>query len=140
MISLLFAFLISFCTVIAITFRPRFLSLSTLSMSHSINEQQIASPPEKFLAHDYVPTGRQLKLKDDTELYASGSAQAKKGVILLPDTMGWNAGRIRSIADFLGENECLAVVPALLGTSKEAEGGTAISTSYLHHREPFIFY
>ncbi len=76
---------------------------------------------DRVVDHKYNPVGSILKLEDGTEFYATGSVRSKHGVILVPDTLGWNAGRIRSIADFFGENSCLAAIPKLMGTPKTAE-------------------
>lgn len=79
--------------------------------------------PEKYMYSNYRPIGKELKLRDNTQFYATGSTGNRKGAILIPDTMGWNAGRIRNIADYFGENGCFAVIPALLGASKDANDG-----------------
>lgn len=77
---------------------------------------------EKFLSADYTPVGSVLKLKDDTEFYCTGTSNGKRGVIMIPDTLGWNSGRIRNMADFFGENNCLVAIPKLMGSSKASEG------------------
>jgi len=82
---------------------------------------------EKFLTYDYKPSGNILKLKDDTQFYGVGHTGGKRGVILVPDTWGWNAGRIRNIADFLAHNNMYCAVPQLMGSS--TEGGESLSIS-----------
>eukprot|EP01039_Chlorochromonas_danica_P005195 gene5197-5720_t len=86
---------------------------------------------DRVVAPDYNTVGSILKLKDDTEFYATGTARGKRGVILISDTIGWNSGRIRNIADFFGDNDCLAVIPKLMGTSKAAEG-PSITSVFTH--------
>lgn len=68
----------------------------------------------------YQPKGTNLKLKDHTEFYASGSTKSKHGVIIIPDTWGWNTGRVRNICDFFGDHDTFAVVPNF--SSKGIEG------------------
>eukprot|EP00981_Chlorochromonas_danica_P006175 scaffold1302_cov165-Ochromonas_danica.AAC.9 len=106
--------------------RSRFRS-AAFSMSSSNYGTQI----DRVVAPDYNTVGSILKLKDDTEFYATGTARGKRGVILISDTIGWNSGRIRNIADFFGDNDCLAVIPKLMGTSKAAEG-PSITSVFTH--------
>lgn len=77
---------------------------------------------DKYLTNDYRVNGSILKLRDETEFYASGSSKAKNAVILIPDTNGWNSGRIRNIADFFGDNGTYSIVPKLMGGSKGSSG------------------
>lgn len=74
---------------------------------------------------NYQPRGWNLKLKDNTEFYASGNAQGKHGIIILPDTWGWTNGRIRNICDFFGDHNCFAVIPNF--SSKGVEGDRKLS-------------
>lgn len=76
---------------------------------------------DKFLEHSYHPTGSILRLQDHTEFYAVGNPRSKNGVVMIPDTMGWNSGRIRNIADFFGENGFFVVIPKLSGSTTEGE-------------------
>ncbi len=100
---------------------------------------------DKFLSSDYRPVGHVFKLKDNTEFYSAGSPRSKRGVIIIPDTFGWNSGRIRNIADFFAENDCVAVIPNLLGSTNQESSGkifTTTSTSLLNcwlmHRSQFV--
>ncbi len=78
---------------------------------------------EKFLFRDYEPRGQIVTNQDNIELYRSGRRGCKNGVIMIPDTMGWNGGRIRNLADFFGDNDCVAVIPNISGTSIGGYGG-----------------
>jgi hypothetical protein len=77
---------------------------------------------DHYLDPYYQPKGSTLKLKDHTEFYASGSPGCKKGVIIIPDTLGWNTGRVRNICDFFGDNDCYAVIPELSKHTTHAGG------------------
>lgn len=76
-----------------------------------------------FLSPDYDHRGNLLRLKDNTEFYACGDASRKQGVILIPDMLGWNTGRIRNIADFFASQGCLAAIPKLSGSTEGAPSG-----------------
>jgi hypothetical protein len=110
--------------------RPRILvSLVTVSsffkpsLAFSMASTSSYGPQvDRFISNDYNTVGSVLRLKDETEFYCTGTSRGKHGVVIIPDTLGWNAGRIRNIADFFGENDCLAVIPKLMGSSKTAEG------------------
>lgn len=80
---------------------------------------------DHYLDPYYQPKGSTLKLKDHTEFYASGSPGCKRGVIIIPDTLGWNTGRVRNICDFFGDHDCYAVIPEL---SKQTTHGGGKST------------
>lgn len=62
-------------------------------------------PPnaELFLAIDYESKGEKLTTSDGTEYYYTGNKSSTKGILIASDIYGWNSGRIRSIADYLGE-------------------------------------
>lgn len=104
----------------------RFLGPS-LSMSHATAHAEGQVSCERFLTYDYKPIGNTLKLKDETQFYGVGNTRGKQGVILIPDTWGWNAGRVRNIADFLSSNDMYCVVPQLMGSS--SEGGDSLSVT-----------
>lgn len=99
----------------------------SLTMSQTASTSGGVVNCEKFLTYDYKPSGNILKLKDDTQFYGVGHTGGKRGVILVPDTWGWNAGRIRNIADFLAHNNMYCAVPQLMGSS--TEGGESLSIS-----------
>lgn len=99
----------------------------SLSMSQTSSNSGGQLNCEKFLTYDYKPIGNTLKLKDDTQFYGVGNTRGKHGVILVPDTWGWNAGRIRNIADFLSNYDMYCAVPQLMGSS--SEGGESLSMS-----------
>jgi hypothetical protein len=82
---------------------------------------------EKFLFRDYEPRGNIVTNQDNIELYRAGRKGCKNGVIVIPDTMGWNGGRIRNLADFFGDNDCIAVIPNVSGTSIGGYGGEKYS-------------
>ncbi|RYG68958.1 hypothetical protein EON64_03935 [archaeon] len=111
-----------------LTHRRLLLSLVTVTSilkpttAFSMSSSNYGTQIDRFISSDYHTVGSVLKLKDETEFYCTGNPRGKQGVILIPDTMGWNAGRIRNIADFFGDNNCLAVIPKLMGTPKSAEG------------------
>ncbi len=102
-------------------------TMSTASSSHTRGVNA-----EKFLFRDYEPRGQIVTNQDNIELYRSGRRGCKNGVIMIPDTMGWNGGRIRNLADFFGDNNCVAVIPNVSVTSIGGYGGKEIdhSTSY----------
>lgn len=81
-------------------------------------------PPnaEKFLAPDYNTTGKTSTLPSGLEFYETGSTDSKKGVLVIPDVWGWNSGRVRNIADMLGENGYYCIIPKLM--VPPLEGGT----------------
>ena len=60
---------------------------------------------------EYTPHGRDVGLDDGTRMYVCGKSQCKHGVIVVPDLMEWDTGRIRNICDFFGDHEHLAVIP-----------------------------
>jgi hypothetical protein len=93
--------------------RSHSLAMSTQKQTSQLNY-------DRFLTYDYRPIGSELKLKDNTEFYGVGSPRSKKGVIILPDLWGWNAGRIRNIADFLATQDCYVALPGLLGRSTDS--------------------
>lgn len=68
-----------------------------------------------------------MKLKDSTQFYGVGSPRTKQGIILIPDTLGWNAGRIRNIADFLATNDIYCAIPQLMGASTESHSGASLT-------------
>ncbi len=76
-----------------------------------------------FLSPDYDHRGNLFRLKDNTEFYACGDAASKNGVILIPDLLGWNTGRIRNIADFFASQGCLSAIPKLSGSIEGAPSG-----------------
>lgn len=84
---------------------------------------------DHYLDPYYQPKGSTLKLKDHTEFYASGSPGCKKGVIIIPDTLGWNTGRVRNICDFFGDNDCYAVIPELSKHTTHAGGVSFFESS-----------
>mmetsp|Transcript_30222 Transcript_30222/g.32936 ORF Transcript_30222/g.32936 Transcript_30222/m.32936 type:complete len:125 (-) Transcript_30222:1513-1887(-) len=89
------------------------LRMSTTS-SQALNVDQYLS------ITSYTTHGHELKLHDHTQVYASGKPQCKNGVIVIPDTLGWNTGRVRNLCDFFGDNDLFAVIPNF--SSKGVEG------------------
>jgi dienelactone hydrolase len=85
---------------------------------------------DHFLSYDYKTSGSILKLKDNTEFYGVGSTRSKHGVIVLPDTGGYNAGNIRNIADFIAANDIYVAIPTIMGTPKET--GQTLSFTEAH--------
>jgi len=73
-------------------------------------------PPnaEKYLAASYATTGNTQALANGYEFYSSGSVEATKAILLVPDVFGWNGGRIRNIADWFAEAGYYVVVPKLM--------------------------
>jgi hypothetical protein len=69
----------------------------------------------------YQPKGSALRLKDNTEFYASGNAKSKNGIIIIPDMYGWNGGRVRNICDFFGDNGTFCVIPNFSSRGVEGE-------------------
>jgi len=61
-------------------------------------------PPnsEPFLFTDYQANGTKLFTSDGVEYYFSGNKTSTKGILIASDVYGWNSGRIRAIADYLG--------------------------------------
>lgn len=109
-------FIVGLTTVVAILHPPTIaysMPLTNNRVNYAVNNN-----PDRFLTVERRNTGTQLKLPDETELYASGNTKSKFGVILIPDTKGWDSGRIRDIADYYGENDCYAVIPKLMGSIK----------------------
>jgi hypothetical protein len=90
---------------------------------------QSREPPslklDNFLDPNYGHRGCILQLHDHTEFYSVGNATHKQGVIIVPDTLGWNSGRIRNIADFFAEQGSMVVIPKLSGSSDNAPSGIA---------------
>eukprot|EP00599_Poterioochromonas_sp_BG-1_P005519 CAMPEP_0173140414 /NCGR_PEP_ID=MMETSP1105-20130129/4875_1 /TAXON_ID=2985 /ORGANISM="Ochromonas sp., Strain BG-1" /LENGTH=362 /DNA_ID=CAMNT_0014053403 /DNA_START=1887 /DNA_END=2972 /DNA_ORIENTATION=+ len=70
----------------------------------------------------YTAKGTEIKLKDRTEFYAAGSSRSSYGLIIIPDALGWNAGRIRNICDIFGEKDIFSIVPNF--HSRGVEGHT----------------
>lgn len=66
--------------------------------------------------------GQTLTLETGLELYATGTSESKKGLLLVPDVFGWNGGRTRNIADYFAEEGYYVVVPKLL--TPAIDGGT----------------
>jgi hypothetical protein len=93
-----------------------------LSMTSSVENRGHQVNVDKFLEHSYHSSGSILRLQDHTECYAVGNPRCKNGVVMIPDTMGWNSGRIRNIADFFAENGFFVVIPKLSGSTTEGEG------------------
>lgn len=119
-------FLVGFIAVSSVFQGPSFaLKMTTANPSswNNPHQQPTARPlntdPYLNIVH-YQTKGTNLKLKDHTEFYASGTTQSKHGVIIIPDTWGWNTGRIRNICDFFGDQNTFAVVPNF--SSKGIEG------------------
>eukprot|EP01039_Chlorochromonas_danica_P007139 gene7139-7892_t len=77
-------------------------------------------PPNayKFLEPDYAFVGQTHRLDNGQEFYHSGKV-GEKGVLVIPDVFGWNGGRTRNIADFLGDEGYYTVVPKLLVPAME---------------------
>jgi dienelactone hydrolase/ElaB/YqjD/DUF883 family membrane-anchored ribosome-binding protein len=94
--------------------RPSAFAMS--SSSHQSKEVHV----EQFLNYNYKPAGQILKLKDDTEFYAVGSPRSKRGVIVVPDLGGFNAGNSRNIADYLAAKGSYVAIPSIIGTPKGA--------------------
>jgi dienelactone hydrolase len=90
-------------------------------MASSASSQPQQANVHKFLDQNYHPTGSILRLQDHTEFYATGNPRSKQGVVMIPDTLGWNSGRIRNIADYFGENGFFVVIPKLSGSTTEGE-------------------
>ena len=107
-----------------------FVVLSACSIAAFSMKSGVGSA-DKFLASDYKPIGNVFKLKDNTEFYSAGTARGKNGVIIIPDTLGWNSGRIRNIADFLAENGCIAIIPNLLGSTNQESTGIICVESFV---------
>lgn len=96
-------------------------------MSHCTSSSNGQVECERFLTYEYKPVGSNITLVDNTQFYGVGSSRYKHGVILIPDTWGWNAGRVRNIADFLSTNDMYCAVPQLTGIS--SEGGDSLSVA-----------
>ncbi len=95
---------------------------------------------DTFLDPNYGHRGSILQLHDHTEFYSVGSAQSKQGIIVVPDTLGWNSGRIRNIADFFAQNGSLAVIPKISGSSDNAPSGKMLRClSLISHYEQSYF-
>lgn len=76
-----------------------------------------------FLDNKHAQAGKIVKLNDKTEFYATGNeVNAKYGLIIIPDTMGWNSGRIRNIGDYFGANGFFVTIPKLSSSPTEGEG------------------
>lgn len=99
----------------------------SMSTQHAPSGEQGPVHCERYLTYDYKPVGNEMKLKDSTQFYGVGSPRTKQGIILIPDTWGWNAGRIRNIADFLATNDIYCAIPQLMGSSTEANSGPSLS-------------
>lgn len=78
---------------------------------------------DTFLDPNYGHRGSILQLHDHTEFYSVGNSANKQGIIFVPDTLGWNSGRIRNLADFFAEQGSMVVIPKLSGTSDNAPSG-----------------
>jgi len=77
----------------------------------------MTSAPEnlhRFIDTDYKPVGHIQKQPDGFEFYCVGSTESHRGVLLISDLFGWNTGRTRNLADFLGDSGFFVVVPKLL--------------------------
>lgn len=66
---------------------------------------------ENLLQMTHLPLGIEITLKSHQQLYASGTAEFKRGLIILPDIRGWKSGRARYLADYFGSCDLLCVVP-----------------------------
>ncbi len=98
----------------------------------------MASFPENlanFLPTDYHPVGHIQKLPDGLEFYCVGSTESHRGVLLISDLFGWNTGRTRNIADFLGDSGYYVMIPKLLVPS--TGGRSATSTEGEEERKKF---
>lgn len=80
---------------------------------------------DKFLDSKYETQGNITTLPDGLEFYGVGSTESQRGILLISDLFGWNTGRTRNLADYLGENGYYVVVPKLLVPQKteREEGG-----------------
>jgi dienelactone hydrolase len=78
---------------------------------------------DRYLDDNYQHTGHFERTSDGVDFYADGTIENKKGIIIIPDLFGWNTGRTRNFADYMGDNGYWVVVPRLL-----ARGGPSAST------------
>lgn len=106
----------------ALLHRPNFLKMSTAS---EMNVDQYLN------INTYTQHGHELKLNDGTQVYATGKSKCKNGVIVIPDMLGWNTGRVRNLCDFFGDHDCLSVIPNF--SSKGIEGHSKLLMWNLHH-------
>lgn len=104
----------------------------SMSQQHNETQQQQGDKVnvDHFLSYDYKTSGSILKMKDNTEFYGVGSPRSKHGVIVLPDTGGYNAGNIRNIADFIAANDAYVAIPTIMGSPKET--GQTLSFTESH--------
>lgn len=76
-----------------------------------------------FLDEKHAQAGKIIELNDKTKFYATGNeVNAKYGLVVIPDTMGWNSGRIRNIGDYFGANGFFVVIPKLSSSPTDSEG------------------
>lgn len=95
-------------------------SAFAMSSQHSGSDEKEVHV-EQFMKINYRPAGKVLKLKDSTEFYAVGFPRSKRGVIIIPDLGGYNAGNSRNIADYLAANDTYVAIPSILGAPKGAD-------------------
>lgn len=98
--------------------RPSAFAMSSSSQQSDSGEKEVHV--EQFLNYNYKPAGKILRLKDDTEFYAVGSPRSKRGVIIIPDLGGYNAGNSRNIADYIAANDTYVAIPSVIGAPKGA--------------------
>ena len=94
---------------------------SPASCAFSMSSRRVVHP-EKFLFYDHEHRGKEVTTQDNLSLYCAGDSSSKNGVLVVPDSLGWNGGRVRNIADYFADNKCLAVIPSITGTSMGTEG------------------
>lgn len=86
---------------------------------------------EKYLAANYETKGITQTLPSGLEFYSVGDPyKSRRSVLLVSDVWGWNSGRIRHIADMLGDAGYYAVIPKLM--TPPLEGGTDGDGLYPH--------
>jgi hypothetical protein len=94
-----------------------------LSSHCSVMENQRNHNVDPYLSiTNYQSKGSELRLKDNTEFYVSGSVKSKKGIIMISDIYGWNGGRVRNICDFFGDNGTFCVIPNFLSFEEGVKG------------------
>jgi len=73
---------------------------------------------DRFLDNNYKTCGKVQTLPDGLQFYEAGDPSCGKSVILIPDLFGWNSGRVRNLADFLGCSGYYTLVPRLLAPTQ----------------------
>jgi len=92
-------------------------------ISHTPRKEDI--DVKAYLSPHYQPCGSILKLPNHSEFYFVGEGSLKQGLIIIPDMMGWNSGRIRHYADYFAATGIYTVIPKLSSHEKQQDTGAS---------------